>query len=178
MREQKFWSLYAKVVYNERYFFYYRERALKLDRCIKLFLCAASLSSVASLAFWNQVPLIWAVVSAAAQLLSAMAYLIPYSDQINALNNLLPELSKLIDQIDYLWDQIGISEEITDAEINALVLCLNMELTDLENRYTKGIPFSPSKKCIEKAIRDREDFIKNRFPPDEPKHSEEELSHV
>lgn len=90
----------------------------------------------------------------------------------------MPELSKLIDQIDYLWDQIGISEEITDAEINALVLCLNMELTDLENRYTKGIPFSPSKKCIEKAIRDREDFIKNRFPPDEPKHSEEELSHV
>lgn len=178
MREQKFWPLYVKVVYSERYFFYYRERALRRDRCIKFFLCAASLSSIASLALWNKVPLMWAVVSAVAQLLSAMAYLIPYSDQINALNNLLPELGTLIDQIDYHWDRIGISEEITDAEINSLVLDLNMEFTALENRYTKGIPFSPSKKCEKKAISDRENFIKNRFLPDEPKHSEEELSHV
>lgn len=178
MREQKFWPLYARVVHSERYFFYYRERALKWDRYIKVFLCAASLSNIASLAFWNQVPLIWAVVSAIAQLVSAIAYLIPYSDQINALNNLLPELNKLIDQIDYHWDRIGISEEITDAEINALVLDLNMEFTGLENQYTKGIPFSPSKQCTKKASSDCEKFFKNRFPSYEPQHSKEELSHV
>lgn len=177
MRE-KYWSLYETVKRSERYFFYYREHALWWDRAIKIFLCAASLSNIASLAFWNQVPLIWAIVSAFAQLISAIAYLIPYSNQVRALDDLLPELDMLIHRIDYHWDQINILQSLTDEEINALILDYNVEFTNLESRYTKGIPFSPNARCLKKAESDFKKFYNSRFYPPQRNYLEEELNRV
>jgi hypothetical protein len=175
MRE-KYWSLYETVKRSERYFFYYRERAQRRDRWIKIFLCVASLSSVANLAFWGKVPLFWPTISVIAQILSAVAYLIPYSDQVNALNSLLPELDMLIHKIDYYWDRINILEDIPDKEINSLVLDFNMEFTKLESKYTKGIPFSPSNSCLKKADSDFKKFYNNRFYPPQRNYLEEEFN--
>ena len=177
MRE-KYWSLYATVKHSERYFFYYRERAQRWDRRIKVFLCVASLSSVANLALWGHVPLLWPIISAIAQILSAVAYLIPYSDQINALNSLLPELDMLIHRIDYYWDRINILEDVPDKEINSLVLDFNVEFAKLEDKYTKGIPFPPIKHCTKKADVDLQNFYKNRFHPPQRDYLEEELDRV
>jgi hypothetical protein len=177
MRE-KYWSLYETVKRSERYFFYYRERAQRRDRWIKVFLCAASLSSVANLAFWGQAPLFWPIISVIAQILSAVAYLIPYSDQVRALNDLLPELDMLIHRIDYHWDQINILRNLTDEEINALVLDYNMEFTKLESQYTKYTPFSPSKHCSKKAESDFKKFYNSRFYPPQRNYLEEALNHV
>ncbi len=175
MRE-KYWSLYATVKHAERYFFYYRERAQRRDKRIKVLLCVASLSSVANLALWGKIPLLWPIISAVAQILSAAAYLIPYSDQVSALNNLLPELDMLIHQIDYYWDRINILKNISDEEVNSLVLDFNVEFTKLESRFTKGIPFPPVKRCTKKADVDLKNFYKNRFDPPQKNYLEEEFN--
>lgn len=177
MRE-KYWSLYATVKHSERYFSYYRERAQFRDKCIKILLCVASLSSVANLALWGQIPLLWPIISAVAQILSAVAYLIPYSDQVNALNKLLPELDMLIHRIDYYWDRINILDDVSDKEINSLVLDFNVEFTKLENQYTEGIPFPSVKRCTKKADIDLQNFYKNRFYPPQRNYLEEELNRV
>ena len=174
MRE-KFWAMYENIKYSERYFFYYREQAWRRDRYIKIFLCIASLSRVTSLALRHKAPFIWTIITVVAQVLSAIAYLIPYSEQVTALNNLLPEMDQLLHRIDYDWDRINILQALSDEEINTLVLKYNAEFTNLENRFTQGIQFAPSKSCVKKAQEDCEKYKFSRFGITQTDYLEETL---
>lgn len=177
MRE-KYWAMYESVKHSERYFFYYRERAWKWDKGIKAFLVIASLSSVANLAFWDQISITWAIIAMAAQILSALAYLIPFSDQVTALNSFLPEIDKLLCQIDHDWDRINILQELSDVEINDLVLKYNLAFSDLEDRYTRGIQFSVNAECETKAEADCKKFKFSRFGITQTDYLEEALTGV
>lgn len=177
MRE-KFWAMYENIKYSERYFFYYREQAWKRDRYIKIFLCVASLSSVTSLALWSKAPSIWSIITVAAQVLSAVAYLIPYSEQVTALNNLLPEIDQLLHRIDYDWDRINILQTLSDEEINSLVLKYNTEFTNIENRFAQGIQFAPSKSCVKKAQEDCAKYKFSRFGITQTDYLEETLKNA
>ena len=175
MRE-KFWSMYEQVKYSERYFFFYREEAKAKDRNVKIFLIVTSLSSIANLGLWEKIPFLWAIIALVAQVVSAILYLFPYSDQITALNYLLPELDHLLNQIDYDWDQINEFQAIPDLEINKLVLEYNEKYSNLEHRYTNGVSFPRNEKCDKKAQGDCEQFKYARFGIAQTNYLEEALN--
>lgn len=172
MRE-KYWELYERVKFSERYLYHYREKARRKDHRIKAFLTIASLSSIANLMLWEKIQFLWAIIAVVTQVLSAVAYLIPFSDQVTALNYLLPELDQLLHRIDYDWDRINILQELSDSEINDLVLRYNREFSNLETKYAGNTQFSPNSSCIKKANKDCETFKFTRFGITETNYLEE-----
>lgn len=159
MRE-KYWSLYERVTYQERYYWYYRQSSIFRDRIVKVILIIGSISGFSSLPFWDEISAIWAVVVLAIQVLSACAYLLPYSDQITSINYLAPELQHLLNRVDHDWDTLP---SLTPAEINKLVLKYNTELADLENKYTQGISFPVRTRVQKKALADCEKYNFSQF---------------
>lgn len=175
MRE-KYWAMYERIKYSERYFFYYREYAWKRDKAIKAFLVIVSLSNVANLALIKQFSTAWAIIAAVAQILSALAYLIPFSEQVTALNLFLPELDKLLCKIDRDWDRINILKVLSDTDINDLVYQYDLAFSSLENQFTNGIQFSPREKCKKYADDDCKKFKFCRFGITQTDYLEEALS--
>lgn len=177
MRE-KYWAMYEQIKYSERYFYFYRASAINKDRIIKIALVVTSLSSIANLWFWEKVPFIWAVVAAAAQVMSAVMYLFPYSDQITSLNYLLPELDHLLNYIDRDWDRINVLQELSEAEINDLVLKYNERYSGLEERFIGTTQFPRNKKCERKADEECRKFKFSRFGITETNYLEEVLNNA
>lgn len=175
MRE-KYWELYERIKYSERYYFYVRESAMNTDRLIKGFLVIASLSSIANLGLWGRIPFLWAIVTVIAQAISAIAYLIPSSYQATAINYLLPELDHLLNQIDHDWDRINILQELSDTEINDLVFQYNEEFSRLENKFIGNIQVAPNSKCVKKATEDCKKFKFTRFGITQTDYLEEALN--
>lgn len=153
MREQ-FWKLLESAYRTERYYWYYRQRANFLNNLVQVVLLASAMSGVAGLWIWNIIPEVWAFVAMVTQLLSAAAYLLPQSNQIRALDYLLPELQLLLNRIEHDWNSIDLPGVPSDAEINDLILRYNNELTALENKYTGGISFSVCRRAEELAEAD------------------------
>lgn len=155
--------MYITVYRAERYYWYYREYAIFWNNIIQVFLLATALSGVAGLWIWSKIPAIWAVVAGASQVLGAAAYLLPQSDQIRALNYLLPELQELLNQIDHDWNLIDLPDPPSDAELNDRILTYNNKYAELENKYTNGTPF-PRKKWVEQtAEKDRNNYLLSHF---------------
>lgn len=144
----KFWKLYESVLKSERYYWHYRQRSIFFHHLIQAFLLIASLSSVAGLWFWTKIPGIWAIIALVAQVVSACAYMLPQSAQITALNYLLPELQRLLNQIDHDWDML---EELSPGDINDLVLKYNNDFCDMEDKYTCGVSFPARERVVRKA---------------------------
>lgn len=173
---EKYWAMYETVKFSERYFFFYREGAITCDTRIKAFLVLSSLSCIANLTLWENIPFVWALISAVAQIVSAIMYLFPYSDQVTALNFLLPELDILLNHIDHDWDRINTLAELSDSEINDLVLDYNLQYSNLESKYIGNTPFPRKNKCTQKATEDCKQFRVSRFGSDETEHLEEAVN--
>ncbi len=151
----KFWKLYERVIYIERYYWHYRQRAIRIDRGIKAFLLIASLSGFAGFWLWNRIPHVWSVIALIAQVFSACAYLLPHSDQISSINYLAPELQRLLNRVDHDWDNL---DSLTYEDINDLVLKYNNELLELEDKYAHGISFPENKRIKKKAEAESKEY--------------------
>lgn len=134
----------------ERYYWNYKQRAIRIDTAIKAFLVIVSLTNVAGLWVWNSLPKLWTVIACVAQVISASAYLFPQSEQVTSINYLLPELQSIQNRVDHDWESIR-SGELADNEINDLILQYSNELILLENKYTNGVSFPSSKGVQTKA---------------------------
>lgn len=168
----KFWKLYEEVIRTERYYWYYRQRAIRIDKAIKAFLVIASLSSVAGIWLWEVVPQVWSLIAIIAQVVSACAYLLPYSERINATNNLLPALQHMQNQVDHDWDII---DSYSDHKINDLVFAYKEELTRLESLYASGGLFPVCKSVLKKAEDDTKKYKFSHLNVDQVDHLEEVL---
>lgn len=177
MRE-KYWAMYERVKYSERYLYHHRNKVAGYDNWIKGGLIVASLSSVANLALWDYIPFLWAIITVLAQIVSAVAYLLPFGDQVKALDLLLPELDQLLNRIDHDWDCVNTLHTLTDAQINDLVLKYDTEFSSLESKYTSGIRFASYEDCKSLAEDDCKAFKYTRFGITQVDYLEEVLNNA
>lgn len=169
---QKFYSMYLRTKFSQFYFVHYRSRSIRIDRVIQIFLISASLASVAGLWFWSRFTLLWAIIAAVSQIISASMYYLPYANQVRAINLLMPEFDMLINRIDHDWDEI---EDMETSQVNDLVLKYQDERTTLEHKYIGDTPLPPSKNLVKLAEKDRDSFIYERFGITQSNYLEEAM---
>lgn len=168
----KFYDMYLRAKFSQFYFVHYRSRSVVIDRCIQVFLISASLAGVAGLWFWSKFTLLWAIVAALAQVISAAMYYLPYAKQVSSVNLLLPEFDLILNRIDHDWD---IVEDMDTVEVNDLILKYKNELTFLEHKYIGDTPLPAIKKIIKLAEKDRDSFVYERFGITQPNYLEEAM---
>lgn len=176
---QRYFRTYESITY--KYFFYvaYAHRANKL---YKLFSCTATVISILSVLIWSiskSAPALWAVLIAAAQFAQVYTVNLPYAEQIASLKYLLPELNKLLCQIDKDWLLIGVNVDdcgktYSPQRIVEMISGYERDLADLENQFAPDGLFPEIKLLCQKAEDDKDAYFNSRYTLDYEERSEPE----
>ena len=148
MRE-KYWAYYTGTKYELLYFYEYRSDSYRWLKYTESFLAIVSSTSVAAWAVWNQLPLLWAVLIATSQVMTAVKQYMPYSKRVSALNELLPRLDAVLNRIDHDWFRVD-KGALTEEQINDLLFSYKKECTDLANQHLTGAYF-PEREDLRRA---------------------------
>jgi hypothetical protein len=135
------------------YFYYleiYQEHDQNIIRRMNVLLAIASSTSIGAWALWQQVPMVWASIVVASQIINAVSPWLPYKSREKALRDALPILSKLaLDCEDLYQDASSPGNDVTDK-----VRACKRKLSDISSSlYESGLPNKPElfSRAIEQA---------------------------
>jgi hypothetical protein len=148
MRE-KYWDFYTRTRFELAYFSAYLNDSYRWLRLLEAFLAAASCGSIAAWAVWNELPLLWGVIIAVSQVITAVKQYLPYGKRIQALNGLIPRLDAVVGRIDHAWFRVN-GGELADAQINDLIFGFRRECADLSNKHLADVYF-PEREDLKRA---------------------------
>lgn len=151
MRE-KYWEFYTRTRFELNYFTQYLNDSYKWQRLIDTFLAVASCGSIAVWAVWNVVPVLWSVIIAASQVMTAVREYLPYAKRIHALTGLNPRFEAVVARIDREWFRVD-RGELDDEKTNELIYSFRRECADLSNKYLIGVYF-PEREDLKKAAQE------------------------
>ena len=97
MREQ-YWDWYVNFKYKIEYLIAYKIRKDRLSDIYSAVLLLASAAGIASLSFWDSVPILWGAITLAAQVMQTIKPKIPSFRQGPALNYILQDLERYLGQ--------------------------------------------------------------------------------
>ena len=157
MRE-KYWALYEELIDTEFYYWHYRSRSAFWEKATNIITCISSAAGIATWIIWKQHEWVWAIVVGASQIINAIRHLFPFPKQISAVSLFLPELKRLINEVDRDWNKIN-SGTMTDDDANLQIYKYKERLLDLESKYISDTSFPRKRLCQYKALKDRENYF-------------------
>lgn len=149
----KYWAMYTELKHKERYYWHYQIRVKRLNAAISAFCVIVSASSIAGWGIWSQIPLVWGLLIAAAQIIQTIKPLLPFNQQIYSLKYLLPALTKCMIEIDHEWDKVNLLNG-EDASISQMIHDRYDEFYSLTSQYIGNTYFPLSNHCNKKAEKD------------------------
>jgi len=161
----KYWAMYEQVVFDKYYYWHYKARSERISRIIKGFVTVCTCGGIAAWFSFSQWQIAWAIIIGISQVIGALDYLYPYSRQINTINFYLPDLKLLIARIDHVWDKVNgaCQPVLSDEDVSDFILEFSNAQINLEQKYI-GDTYFPRSKCVEqKASKDSEDYMNQRF---------------
>ncbi len=155
-----FWYMFVNIKRSERYYWHYKAMSTKIDLIIKACVCIASCGSVASMGIWRNLWWLWGAIVFVAQIIGATQHLLPFSNQVVSISYLLPDLTKLINEIRRDWYRI---DDFTDEIIVNKIAEYYGRFDDLESKYLGNTYFPVSKSCDKTADKDLSHFTNDFF---------------
>lgn len=107
-------------------------------------------------------PVLWALVIAAAQLVQAMKDLTPWSRRLSALEHFQPDLRMLLLDIENSWDNLDIEDWSTE-QIHSARAAFDLRYFELEQKYIGNTYFPRSERIEWAANEETETFFNNRY---------------
>ena len=162
MRDQ-FFRLYKDIKIAERYYCRYTCSSVIWNNIITGVCLFASAVTISSWAIWKQLPLIWTVVIAASQVLSALRPLLKSSSRLSAAKYLIPEMSRLLDDLSGVWDEMNYVREYSDKEIHDAIQHYRKCYTDIREKYASSELFPEKQRIHQQAQNDAITFFSVQY---------------
>lgn len=162
MRDRYF-SMYQSIKYKECFYAAHQEKARKLYSAYTIIMAMLSIFSVLLWSISKTLPLLWAVVIAAAQFAQALSSYLPWAKQLGALQYLMPELAQLLLDIDHDWLALDLNR-YPDARILKLISVYEGRFEALEKQFANDVDFARTKGILKKAELDQRTYFYIRYP--------------
>ena len=162
MMRNRFYGMFQIIKYKEAFYnVHYRKAHLYnvLFSTITLFV------SVASALIWSissSLPILWALVIAAAQMVQAMKDITPWSRRLSALEHFQPDLRMLLLDIENAWDNLDIEVWNTE-KIRSMRGAFDLRYFELEQKYIGNTYFPRSDRICAEAQEETDTFFRNRY---------------
>ncbi|QGY46158.1 hypothetical protein GM418_21560 [Maribellus comscasis] len=131
----------------------------KYDRNLNIFLAFATSGSVATWALWNKLPIIWAGIIVAAQIINLIKPYFPFSKICKEINDKQRLLQGLLLNYENLWSKIQF-DEISEKKGREEYLKLRKQIQELLN-FSDDIVFNVDKK-IKSVAQEKTNSYLNR----------------
>lgn len=162
----KYWAMYTELKHKERYYWHYQIHVKRLNAAISAFCIIVSASSIAGWGIWSQIPLLWGVILAIAQIIQAVKPLFPFNQQISSLNFLLPTLTKCMIEIDREWDEVNLlnsEDENFSANVSQMIHNRYDEFYSLTSQYIGNTYFPLNNHCDKNAEKDCINYFSHNY---------------
>jgi len=142
--KQKYWNMYSQLNFDSHYLALFLKRYVFWSNLISVTLAVLTSGSVTAWVIWQSYPLVWAIIVAFSQIAFIIKDHLPFLKYISPLKYLLPELEKLLLDIDYTWEKIN-HNSLSDNDINDLVFDFEAKWLEIKEKYTPNLSLHSEK---------------------------------
>lgn len=158
---ERFWNQMLDYKYEAYCYYHYSQRD-KLYQNILSGLCiVASLGSVSTWLLWQQFPVVWALIVAFAQIISALQPLFPFSMRLTASKYILQDLEAMLIDMERDFGYCG--KGISDSEFSELIAKYKKLHAATLLRFCSEIEFPRKAKLSMKAEADLTQYCKIHY---------------
>ena len=153
------------MVQIKAWFFYldiYAESSYKWDRGIYILVAIASSTSIAAGAIWREFNIVWSVIIATSQVITAIKPFFLFSKRLKIIIPFMEDLKAICNKMEYNWYRVR-SGDLTEDNINELLFDFKNIYTDIENKNLKGETLVERQDFREKADSKTDMYFENNF---------------
>lgn len=157
MRE-RYWTFYVSIKHKSFYYMHFQFLFNKINWSITAFLGFTTLSSIAALDVWKEVPWLWVGLICASQVIQALFPKLPYNDLLISTKFMIAEINRLLIDIDHDWLYLNI-HTLTEDEILSLIEKHQLRYFELVNQFFSGTYLPNIRYCEKRAEQDCKNYF-------------------
>lgn len=135
MMRGTYFRLFLDLRYKLCYAECYQAHASRMDLWLTLFGAVVSAGSVAAWSVWKSIPLLWSFLVCAAQVLQICKSHLPYAKRLPALKYAIPDMHKLLLDVENSWNESNIEPCADEAAYSTLFEKYSQRYDAIRSRY-------------------------------------------
>ena len=171
----RFWNFFTQMKMDEYYYARYQDSSAKWERNLTIATCIVSFGGIALWPIWETLWWLWAIIIAAAQILSAIKHLLPFSRRAIVGAYFLQDFGYLINEVEYAYGRILTGQLKDDDEINDIEMGLKKRKSVLLSKYAINEAFLMliTRRFEKAAEAKKDDYFRQRYGIEPLKKNEE-----
>lgn len=160
--QQKYWSLLKELKTHVIYLHNYAASSEWCDKATNIFLAITSSSSIAAWAIWQKYQIVWAVIIALSQVVTAIKPFLPYRQRLKPISNLNDQIQDISLECEKHWFSVA-EGELTEKQIHDLYIDLKAKLLEAEKKALKDIVLPKKTKILVRAEEEADKYLSNTY---------------
>jgi len=160
--QQRYWNQLKEFKTHVIYLHGYASNSDWWDKAINIFLAITSSASIAAWAIWQQHQIVWAVIIALSQIITAIKPFLPYKQRLKAIGELNDKIQEVSLECEKGWYFVA-EGKLTEEKIHNLCISLRDKGLSAERKHLKNLVLPKNKKILRKAEEDADMYLTNNY---------------
>lgn len=160
--QQKYWSLLRELKTHVIYLHNFAAKSEWWDKAINIFLAITSSSSIAAWAIWQQYQIVWAVIIALSQVITAVKPFLPFRQRLKPIRDLNDQIQEISLECERHWFSVA-EGELTEKEIHDLYISIKDKSLKAEKKALKDIVLPKDRKILALAEKESDLYLSNTY---------------
>ena len=158
----RYWNQLKEFKTHVIYLHNYAANSEWWDKTINIFLAITSSSSIAAWAIWQKHQIIWAIIIASSQVVTAIKPFLPFKKRLTAICDMNDKIQEISLECEKEWFSVA-EGELTDKEIHDLCIELRNKALTAERKYLKNVILPNNKKILKNAEIEADRYLTNNY---------------
>lgn len=158
----RYWNQLKEFKTHVIYLHNYAAYSERWDKLANIFLAITSSSSIAAWAIWQQCQIVWAIIIALSQVVTAIKPFLPFKQRLKAICDLNDKLQEISLECEKEWFSVAEGER-TDKEIHDLCIELRAKASSAERQCLKNVILPKNIKILKNAEIEADQYLSNNY---------------
>ena len=158
----RYWNQLKEFKVHVIYLHLYAASSEWWDKAINIFLALTTSSSIAAWAMWQKYQMVWAIIIAASQVITAIKPFLPYKQRIKALNELNDKMQEISLECEKGWFEVA-EGELIEKEIHELTISLRYKGLSAERKALKNVILPKKEKILSMAQDEADVYLQANY---------------
>lgn len=162
--QARYWNQLKEFKTHVIYLHNYAAHSEWWDKTINIFLAITSSSSIAAWAIWQKYQIVWAIIIALSQVVTAIKPFLPFKQRLKAISDLNDKIQEISLECEEGWFSVA-EGELTEKEIHNLCIGLRNKALIAEKKCLKNIVLPKNQNILKSAESEADQYLTNNYHP-------------
>lgn len=158
----RYWNLMKELKVHVIYLHNYAAQSEWRDKAVNIFLAITSSSSIAAWAIWQRYQLVWAIIIALSQVVTAIKPFLPYKQRMKSISELNDHIQELSLECEKNWFEVA-EGELTEKEIHDLAIDIKNKSLIAQQKCLKTMVLPKKSDILRKAEKEADLYFQNNY---------------